>query len=34
MILSQKMLQKKTKKKELVPVDYLLIDLHEAPLPL
>ena len=33
MILSQKMLQKK-KKKKLVPRDYLLIDLHEAPLPL
>ena len=33
MILPQKMLQKK-KKKKLVPVDYLLIDLHEAPLPL
>ena len=32
MILPQKMLQKK--KKKLVPVDYLLIDLHEAPLPL
>ena len=31
MILPQKMLQKK---KKLVPVDYLLIDLHEAPLPL
>ena len=31
MILPQKMLQKK---KKLVSVDYLLIDLHEAPLPL
>ena len=32
MILPQKMLQKK--KKKSVPVDYLLIDLHEAPSPL